>query len=103
MLGPSNMEKLNKYDRGESDSDIALSDRAPGALNVMKEDKHDIKIEKLRKEVNDQFERRPKITMQMINYKETRPNKEPDLETKKRAKQKGLEINKQPSNTEKQR
>ena len=57
------MEKLKKYDRGESDSDIALSDRAPGALNDMLGDKGDIKIEKLRKEVNDKYDQRPKITM----------------------------------------
>ena len=48
LLGPKNFEKLKKYDRGESDSDIALSERAPGALNDINEDKEDIKIEKLR-------------------------------------------------------
>ena len=88
------MEKLKKYDRGESDSDIALSDRAPGALNDMLGDKGDIKIEKLRKEVNDKYDQRPKITMQLLNHKETRPNREPNLETKSRARQKGLEVNK---------
>ena len=29
--------------------------------------------------------------MQVLNYKETRPNREPDLETKKRARKKGIE------------
>ena len=29
--------------------------------------------------------------MQVLNYKETRPNREPDLETKKRARKKGAE------------
>ena len=29
--------------------------------------------------------------MQVLNYKETRPNREPDLETKKRARKKGVE------------
>ena len=48
LLGPKNFEKLKKYDRGESDSEIALEDRAPGALNDLKEDKEDMKIEKLR-------------------------------------------------------
>ena len=35
LLGPTNFEKLKKYDRGESDSEIALEDRAPGALNAL--------------------------------------------------------------------
>ena len=28
--------------------------------------------------------------MQLLNYKETRPNREPDLETMKRARKKGI-------------
>jgi len=32
-LGESNAKKLKKYEMGEDDSDIALSERAPGRLN----------------------------------------------------------------------
>ena len=39
--------------------------------------------------MNKKFDNRPKITLDLINYKETRPNKEPDLETMRRAKRKG--------------
>ena len=33
LLGEENYNKLKKYDRGESDSDVEVKERAPGALH----------------------------------------------------------------------
>ena len=46
LLGNTNMRKLKKYDRGESDSEIALSERAPGALHDP-EDPEEMRIEQM--------------------------------------------------------
>ena len=80
LLGEDNYNKLKKYDRGESDSDVDMQERAPGALNDP-DDKFDEKI----KEAEENSKNKQKITMKMINQKETRPQKEPELETMKRA------------------
>lgn len=50
---------------GETDSDIALSDRAPGALNN-KNDKDEQRIEKLQREVDAEYANRPKLTMKSL-------------------------------------
>lgn len=62
LLGEDNYNKLKKYDRGESDSDVDMQERAPGALNDP-DDKFDEKI----KEAEENSKNKQKITMKMIN------------------------------------
>ena len=88
LLGKTNMRKLKKYDKGESDSDIALSDRAPGALHDP-DDPEERRIDKLQKEVNEKYKSQPRITLKLLNSKETRPPVQPELETMRRAAMRG--------------
>lgn len=65
MLGKDNVANLKRYDRGETDSDVALSDRAPGILHDA-EDEYTNKIDKMVKDVNDEYSKRPKVTVKAL-------------------------------------
>ena len=63
------MEKLKRYDRGDTDSDIALDDRAPGVLKD-EDDPQSKRIEKLQRDVNEEYSKRPKVTVKALKMRE---------------------------------
>ena len=100
LLGESNAKKLKKYEMGEEDSDIALSERADGRLNNPN-DREEQRIEKLQREVDAEYEKRPKYTTKNANGEEYRPAEMPDLETMKRGRDKRHERKNPYDNTDK--
>ena len=65
LLGKTNMKKLRKYDKGETDSSIDPAERAFGALDDPN-DPEEQRIEKLQQEINEKYAQRPRITLKSL-------------------------------------
>jgi len=72
LMGPENMKKLRKFENGDSDSEVAVVERMPGALHDP-DDEAEKKMKQLEKTVNERAAGRQKLTMKLLNAKETRP------------------------------